>query len=301
MKDLEGKPLWTDGKIWTFVYQRRAGKWVIVQARSRAARRVARRRSSRRGLPAELMAGSDRSYRGTKTTPPVGGTMTMGLEGHHLVITGGDGALGAAVVEAFLAAGATCHLPILGLGSAAPEPGARLTGGVNLTDEGAVEAYYAALPPIVASVHLAGGFLAKPIAETTRADLDRQVALNLVTTFLCCREAVKAMRKSGGGRIVNVAARVVEIPAGGMVAYSASKAAVAALTRALAEEVRQENIQVNAVLPSIIDTPANRAAMPNANVGRWPQPAELGETIRWLASPENRLTSGALIPVYGKA
>ena len=227
--------------------------------------------------------------------------MDDGLRGRHVVITGGDGALGQAVVEAFVATGAICHLPILGPASAAPLPGVQLTGGVNLTDEAAVEGYYGGLPPIAASVHLAGGFLAKPIAETSRADLDKQIALNLVTTFLCCREAVKAMRKNGGGRIVNVAARVVEAPAGGMVAYTASKAAVAALTRALADEVRQEDIQVNAVLPSIIDSPANRAAMPNAKTERWPKPAELAQAIRWLASPENRLTSGALVPVYGKA
>ncbi|MFN0179089.1 MAG: SDR family NAD(P)-dependent oxidoreductase [Gemmatimonadales bacterium] len=226
--------------------------------------------------------------------------MTEGLEGAHLVITGGDGALGQAVVRAFVAAGAICHLPIFGaVGDA--QAGVHQTGGVDLTAEPAVEAYYAGLPPIAASVHLAGGFLAKPIADTTRADLDRQLGLNLVTTFLCCREAIKAMRKSGGGRIVNVGARVVEAPAGGMAAYSAAKAAVAALTRALADEVRHERIQINAVLPSIIDSPANRAAMPNAKHDRWPQPADLARHILWLASPDNRLTSGALIPVYGAA
>lgn len=226
--------------------------------------------------------------------------MTESLEGTHLVITGGDGALGQAVVRAFVATGATCHLPIFGAVGAI-ESGVEQSGGIDLTDERAVEAYYAGLPPIAASVHLAGGFLAKPIAETSRADLDRQLGLNLVTTFLCCREAIKAMRKTGGGRIVNVGARVVEAPAGGMAAYSAAKAAVAALTRALADEVRHERIQINAVLPSIIDSPANRAAMPNAKHDRWPQPADLARTIVWLASPDNRLTSGALIPVYGAA
>ncbi len=227
--------------------------------------------------------------------------MTETLQGKHLVVTGGDGALGQAVVHAFVTVGAVCHLPIYGPEVGDPEPGVLSTANVDLTSESAVEAYYASLPSIVASVHLAGGFQAKPIAETSRSDLDRQLALNLVTAFLCCREAVKAMRKSGGGRIVNVAARVVEAPAGGMVAYSASKAGVAALTRALADEVRQEGILVNAVLPSIIDTPANRAAMPTAKIERWPQPTDLARTILWLASPENRLTSGALIPVYGRA
>lgn len=229
--------------------------------------------------------------------------MAGGFGGTHVVISGGAGALGQAVVEAFAAAGATCHLPVLG-----PVPTelkamdeVRIAPDVNLTDESVVERFYASLPPIVASVHLAGGFKAAPVAETRRADLDRQLELNLVTTFLCCREAVRALRRNGGGRIVNVGARVSEVPSPGMVAYAASKAAVAGLTRALAEEVRQEGILVNAVLPSIIDTPANRAALPDARRERWPKPAELAATILWLASANNALTSGALIPVYGRA
>lgn len=227
--------------------------------------------------------------------------MSMGLEDRHVVITGGDGALGRAVVQAFVAAGAACHLPVLGPAPPQPEPGVTSTGQINLTDEAAVTGYFAALPPLWASVHLAGGFQAKPIAETTRADLDQQLELNLVTAFLCCREAVKAMRKSGGGRIVNVSARVAEAPAGGSIAYSVSKAGVASLTRSLAVEVRGEGILVNAVLPSIIDTPANRSAMPKADTGKWPKPDELARAILWLASPENRLTFGALVPVYGQA
>jgi len=227
--------------------------------------------------------------------------MTAIFARRHVVVTGGDGALGQAVVRAFLDAGATCHLPVFGPGWPDAPAGARITGNMDLSDEGAVTSYYAGLPPLAASIHLAGGFLARPIADTSRAELEGQLKLNLVTTFLCCREAVKAFRKSGGGRIVNVAARVIEQPAAGMVAYTASKAGVASLTRALAAEVRGDGILVNAVLPSIIDTPANRAAMPDADTGRWPKPAELAQTIRWLASEENRLTSGALVPVYGNA
>ena len=223
------------------------------------------------------------------------------LDGKNVVVTGGDGALGQAVVQAFRNAGAVCHLPLIGPPPAESLAGVQMIGPVNLTDEAAVEAYYAALPPLAASIHLAGGFQAKPIAETTRADLTRQLDLNLVTAFLCCREAVKALRRSGGGRIVNVGSRAVELPAKDQVAYAISKSGVAALTRALAVEVRDEGILVNAVLPSIIDTPANRAAMPKANYDRWPQAGEIARTIVWLASAENRLTSGALIPVYGRA
>lgn len=226
--------------------------------------------------------------------------MTAGLQGSNVVITGGDGALGSAVVEAFVGLGAICHLPVLGaVARSGPNP--QRTGGVNLTDEAAVEAYFAALPPLAASVHLAGGFLAKPIEHTSKTELLQQLELNLVTAFLSCREAVKALRRSGGGRIVNVAARVVEVPGGGMTAYTAAKAAVAALTRALAAELREEGILVNAILPSIIDTPANRAALPAAPFAKWPKPEELAQAIVWLASPENRLTSGALLPVYGRA
>jgi NAD(P)-dependent dehydrogenase (short-subunit alcohol dehydrogenase family) len=227
--------------------------------------------------------------------------MSLGLEGQNVVVTGGDGALGHAVVQAFVVAGAVCHLPILGAAGTQSIPGAQVTGKVNLTDESATTRFFGGLPPLWASVHLAGGYQAKPLADTSRSDLDRQLELNLVTAFLCCREAVKAMRKRGGGRIVNVGARVVEAPVGGSIAYSVSKAGVAALTRSLAVEARGDGILVNAVLPSIIDTPANRAAMPNADSARWPKPDELARAILWLASPENRLTSGALIPVYGSA
>lgn len=221
----------------------------------------------------------------------------------HVVITGGAGALGQAVVRAFTETGATCHLPVRfdPPGELATTPRVQLSPGVDLTDESAVAAFYAGLPPIRASIHLAGGFAAARFTDTSRADLDRQLGVNLVTTFLCCREAVKRLRERGGGRIVNVGSRVSEVPSGGMVAYTVSKAAVAGLTRALAEEVRQEGILVNAVLPSIIDTPANRTAMPNAAIDRWPKPAEIARTILWLASSENQLTTGALIPVYGRA
>ena len=228
--------------------------------------------------------------------------MTADFGGRHVVITGGDGALGRAVVQVFLEAGATCHLPVFGPGWPGAPAGAKVTGTMDLSDESAVLKYYADLPPLAASIHLAGGFLAKPIADTARADLEGQLKLNLVTTFLCCREAVKAFRKSGGGRIVNVAARAIEQPTAGMVAYTVSKAGVASPNpRAGRRSAGARAFWSTPSCPSIIDTPANRAAMPDADTGRWPKPAELAQTIRWLASEENRLTSGALIPVYGNA
>lgn len=173
---------------------------------------------------------------------------------------------------------------------------------VDLSDEAQATAYYAALPPLWASIQLAGGFALAPIADTALADFERQWKMNTVTCFLSCREAVRSIRRAGGGgRIVNVAARPVVAPVPGMTAYIASKAGVAAITQALAAEVAADRILVNAVLPSLIDTPANRAAMPSADHAAWPKPSEIAEAIGFLASPGNALTSGALVPVYGRA
>jgi NAD(P)-dependent dehydrogenase (short-subunit alcohol dehydrogenase family) len=172
-----------------------------------------------------------------------------------------------------------------------------------LTDEAAVTRLFDSAPALWASIHLVGGFAADPIGATDKSALMRQVDTNLVTCFLCCRAAVQAMsRGKSGGRIVNVAARpALEWRAGaGMTAYAASKAAVAAFTVALAEEVAKDGILVNAVVPSIMDTPANRKALPKANHAAWPKLEEVAQTILLLASPENKVTRGATVPVYGR-
>jgi NAD(P)-dependent dehydrogenase (short-subunit alcohol dehydrogenase family) len=217
------------------------------------------------------------------------------LTGRYVVITGGRGGLGGAVVDAFVAAGAVCHLPERG--AAPARPGVDAIPNVDLGNEEAVRALYAGLPPLWASVHLAGGYAGAPFVQTSLAELRAQIEINLNTAFLCCREAVRRM--TGGGRIVNVVSRAALVPAGGSIAYAASKAALVSLTQCLAEEVKAQKILVNAVAPSTIDTPANRAAMPKADPGRWAKPADLAQTILWLASPENVLTSGAIVPVYG--
>jgi NAD(P)-dependent dehydrogenase (short-subunit alcohol dehydrogenase family) len=236
--------------------------------------------------------------------------MNDALKNRHVVITGGTGGLGRAVVNAFLQVGTVCHLPLHGDAphDAGMERSERLVYApkVDLTDEAAVTGFYESLPALWASVHLAGGFSMRPIAETRLEEFRAQFDLNAVTCFLCCREAVRAIRNGNGfelpgGRIVNVAARPVVAPEGGMIAYSASKAAVASITQSLAIEVKSEGILVNAVLPSIIDTSANREAMPKADPAKWPKPEQIAETILFLCSPENALTSGALIPVYGRA
>lgn len=173
---------------------------------------------------------------------------------------------------------------------------------VRLDDEASAGAFYAALPPVWASIHLVGGFAMAPIEATSLAAFEAQWRVNAATCFVSCREAVASMRRGGGGgRIINVAARPVVQPVGGMIAYVAAKASVAALTQALAAEVLADGILVNAVLPSTIDTPANRASMPAADHARWPRPAEIAETIAFLVSSANTLTSGALVPVYGRA
>ena len=209
------------------------------------------------------------------------------MNGQHVVVTGGGGGLGTAVVARLEAEGAIVHV--------------LEAHAVDAADEAQVTAFYAALPALWASIQLIGGFAMLPVTDTRASDFEKQWRLNTLTCFLCCREAVRAMRRGAGGRIVNVAARPAVQPVPGMIAYATAKAGVAALTQHLAAEVLGEGILVNAVLPSIIDTPANRAAMPNADHASWPQPAQLAETIAFLASRENSVTSGALVPVYGRA
>ena len=232
----------------------------------------------------------------------------MDFQGRHVVVTGGTGALGLAVVETVLRAGAEIHVPYLLPAEAERFPfrgdaRVHVAGPLDLASEAEVGKFYAAMPSLWASIHLAGGFAMGGITETDRAALMRQLEMNFVSCYLCCRAAVPAMRAGGGGRIVNVAARPALEPrtGAGMSAYTASKAAVAALTQALGEELAKDGILVNAVAPSILDTPANRAAMPKANHEFWPKVEEVAATIGFLASPENRVTRSAVVPVYGRS
>jgi NAD(P)-dependent dehydrogenase (short-subunit alcohol dehydrogenase family) len=233
----------------------------------------------------------------------------MDYRDRHVVIAGGTGALGTAVVGALIEAGAFCHVPYLIEQEALHFPlrdHARVTllPGADLTDEDAVARVFETVPRLWASIHLVGGFAMAPVAKTTKTELMQQIDINLVTAFLCCRAAVNAMVRAGsGGRIVNVATRpALEWRTGaGMAAYTASKAAVAALTVALAEEVLAAGILVNAVAPSTMDTPANRQAMPKADPDAWAKVADVAATIMFLASPENRVTRGGVVPVYGKS
>ena len=232
----------------------------------------------------------------------------MDYQGRAVIVTGGTGGLGGAVVEALLGAGATCHIPYLIEAEAQAfrhrdHRQVTLYPQINLTDEDTVGRFYRQVPDLWASIHLAGGFAADGIRAAGKSVLASQLDMNVVTCYLCCRSAVLAMAANpAGGRIVNVAARpALEWRGGaGMAAYTASKAAVAALTVALAEEVAKDAILVNAVAPSILDTPANRKSMPQADYAMWPKVEDVTQTILFLASPANKVTRGAVVPVYGR-
>jgi NAD(P)-dependent dehydrogenase (short-subunit alcohol dehydrogenase family) len=230
------------------------------------------------------------------------------FEGLDVVVTGGTGALGRGVVETLLDGGACCWVPNVDPRLSATFPYAehervRLVEGVDLLDETDVSNFYAPIERLYASIHLVGGFRMGPIAETSALDVRTMFELNALTAFLCAQAAVASMRRHSPtrGRIVNVAARPALTPVGGMLAYSMSKAAVLSLTQSLADEVRSEGIWVNAVAPSIMDTPANRSAMPKADHARWPKVDEVARAIVFLASPDNALTSGLVMPVYRNA
>lgn len=226
------------------------------------------------------------------------------FEGRGCVVSGGGGALGRAVVARLLDAGAHVHVPAHGardVEALAPLESQRLhvASPVDLTDEAAVAQFYAGVDSLYASVHLAGGFVFGALADASVEDLDRMVAMNLRTCWLCCREATRRME--GTGRIVNVAAKPALVPTRDVVTYAATKSAVAGLTLALAEELAPRGIWVNAIAPSIMDTPANRQSMPDADFDAWPKVDEVAQAIVHLASPDNAVARGAIVPVYGRS
>ncbi len=223
------------------------------------------------------------------------------MKDRTVVVTGGTGALGCGVVAHLLDVGARVHVVDRSTSGCEFEGHDRATVhyGCSVLDEDTVVQLYAGIDDLWGSVHLAGGFRMGPFEDIQTADMRFLMDLNYMSVFMCTREAVRAM-KGTGGRIVNVVARPALTPTGGMVAYAASKAAVASLTQCVAEEVKHDGILVNAIAPSLFDTPANRAAMPDADHDAWPKTNELARAIEWLLSPENTLTSGALVPVYGR-
>jgi NAD(P)-dependent dehydrogenase (short-subunit alcohol dehydrogenase family) len=240
--------------------------------------------------------------------------MQLDFDRKHVVITGATGALGHALAELLVEAGAICHLPVRDAAKLAPFKTARpeqvsAAGGIDLGDESSVARFYTDLPELWASMHCVGAFSMRPFAETKLADLQAMLSANLVTSFLCSREALRAMAsvkptdpRTGRGRIVNVTAAAGLEPrrARGMVGYGISKSAIAAMTQSLAEEVVGQGVLVNAVAPSLMDTPENRKAMPKGDFASWPSVSEVAWTMAFLASPQNRTTQGAVVPVYGR-
>jgi NAD(P)-dependent dehydrogenase (short-subunit alcohol dehydrogenase family) len=230
----------------------------------------------------------------------------MDFSNKQVVVTGGTGALGSAVVAALIEKGAHCRVPYTRDAAADRFPlrgdkRVELVQVTDLAEEPEVERLYAGLADLWASIHIAGGFAMGSVADTNKAALMAQIDMNLTSCFLCCRAALRAMKS--GGRIVNVAARPALEPrsGAGMAAYTVAKSGVAALTAALAEEVAKDGILVNAVAPSIMDTHANRKAMPKADFDAWPKIEEVAATILFLASPDNRVSRGGVVPVYGRS
>lgn len=219
-----------------------------------------------------------------------------------VAITGGHGVLGRAVLEAALKGGWQVAVIDHASGYAVPD-GVLEVGGVDLTDAGqaqkAVDAVIARFGRLDALLNIAGGFVWQTTDDAEPA-WDRMHALNITTAVNTSRAALDALKASPEGRIVNVGSAAALKAGAGMGAYGAAKAGVHALTQALAEELKTTKVTVNAVLPSIIDTPTNRQDMPDADPATWVAPADLAAVILFLASPESRAMTGALVPVTGR-
>jgi NAD(P)-dependent dehydrogenase (short-subunit alcohol dehydrogenase family) len=220
------------------------------------------------------------------------------FDGRTVVVTGATGALGAAVAGAFAEAGAT----VVGVVHSEPAPGARVAGvrytKVDLTDDAQVTSFFDELGRPWAVAHTVGGYAgATPLSTLDPGHLSQQLTLNLTTSALITKHALRLMRPADAGRIVLTASRSATVTAGAGFAYSVSKLAVLHLTRMAAEEVAGTGVTVNCVVPSIIDTPANRASMPGADHARWPKPADIASSYVYLAAPDSGAVNGATLPV----
>jgi len=234
------------------------------------------------------------------------------FEGKVVLVTGAAGNLGTAVAEAFAARGARLALldrsgdRLDAVARTLALPGNAMLLPTDLTERKSVDEAVAAVVDrfgtldVVANV--AGGFtMGPPLHETPDEDLDFMLDLNVRSLFHVCRAAVPAMVNRGGGRIINVSARAAREGKARMGPYCASKAAVITLTETLAAEHRFDGINVNCILPGTIDTPQNRASMPDADHTRWVPPGALADVVVFLASHAARAISGAAIPVYGQS
>jgi NAD(P)-dependent dehydrogenase (short-subunit alcohol dehydrogenase family) len=230
--------------------------------------------------------------------------MSKVLEGKSIVVTGGFGALGLAVGNALAKAGARVALIDKALMPTGLEEGVQSWSGVDLSNVVAAKACLKEvdehLNGIDGIVNVAGGFAWETVESGDVETWDRMYALNVRSTLCASQAVLPHLLRRGGGRIVNVGALAAQQARAGMGAYAASKAGVARLTEAMAEEFKDRGITVNAVLPSIIDTPANRAAMPDEDATRWVDAAALARVIVFLQSEAAAPITGALIPVKGR-
>ena len=228
-----------------------------------------------------------------------------------VVVAGGTGGLGRAVSLAFLAHGARVAVPwrreeeFLALRNAAGEESSRLAGfQVNVTDLGEtlklVEQILSRWKRLDAMVHTVGGYAGGiPLWDLQPESLDRMLDLNLRASYALARAVVPVMKARKSGAIVNVAAKAAWDHGAGASAYAASKAAAVALMDSLAADLMGSGVRVNSILPSIIDTEANRKAMPQADFSKWPNPEAIAEVVLFLASDAARVIHGAAIPVFG--
>jgi len=229
----------------------------------------------------------------------------MNLSGKVLALTGSDGALGQAVAATLAGYGAKLALLTHAREIAGVQPaGAVHYGGIDLTQEtaarSAMERVVKEAGRLDGLINVAGAFRFEKMSGGTLDSWDSMYKINLRTAVIACQAALPHLLQSGGGRIVNVGAMAAMKAAAGMGAYAASKAGVAQLTEALADELKDRRITVNAVLPSTLDTPKNRLDMPQADFTRWVTPAQAAEVIAFLVSDKASAVTGALIPLTGR-
>ena len=226
-----------------------------------------------------------------------------------ILLTGGTGGLGLGVTPAILTYATEVTIPYLqenDLKSLQKKLSTKDFEKINfvranLTEENAVRQLVNDLGRVDVLIHLVGGFSMGATHEFSYDDWQQAFNLNLNTTFLVCKHCLRKMREREYGRIVTIGSRGAVEPAASLAAYSAAKAGVVALTKSIAQETKDLNITANSILPSVIDTQANREAMGEENVDKWVKPEAIAELICFLISEEAKDISGAAIPIYGQA
>ncbi|BAU67461.1 short-chain dehydrogenase (plasmid) [Stanieria sp. NIES-3757] len=231
------------------------------------------------------------------------------MKGKQVLLTGGTGGLGLGVMRVLLAQDAKVTTPYRSERSLEPLQEAFTTVELesirlvetNLSDEQSLERLVNGMERVDALIHTVGGYSMGKTHEYSFEAWKKDIDLNLNTAFLVCKHSLRRMLEQGYGRIVTVGSRAAFEPGGQLAAYSASKAGVVALTKAIADETKGTNITANVVLPSVIDTPKNRQDMGEENAHLWVTPESLGQVICFLASEAAKDVRGAAVPVYGSA